>query len=65
MFSLYTQCVFAWRSIFLLYEELCASGTDPIPMEFFVEFDRMVGPRLTLLAERLASNQTCSFMDGR
>ncbi|CAH8617873.1 unnamed protein product [Schistosoma mattheei] len=43
---------------------LLIKGTDPIPMEFFVEFDRMVGPRLTLLAERLASNQTCSFMDG-
>ncbi|KAH8865075.1 Vacuolar fusion protein CCZ1 [Schistosoma japonicum] len=43
---------------------LLVRGTDPIPMGFFVEFDRMVGPRLTLLADRLASSNLCSFMDG-
>ncbi|CAH8646259.1 unnamed protein product [Heterobilharzia americana] len=43
---------------------LLVKGTDFIPVQFFVEFDRVVGPRLTLLAERLAANQSNSFMGG-
>nr|CAH8868956.1 unnamed protein product [Trichobilharzia regenti] len=43
---------------------LLIKSTDSIPMEFFVEFDKMVGPRLTSLAERLASSQSSSFMGG-
>lgn len=36
---------------------LMVHGVDPIPMSFFIEFDAMIGPRLTILANRLAASQ--------
>ncbi|VDP92681.1 unnamed protein product [Echinostoma caproni] len=39
-------------------------GIKSIPMNFFIEFDAMVGPRLTLLADRLTSSQSASLVGG-
>ncbi|THD19565.1 Vacuolar fusion protein CCZ1 [Fasciola hepatica] len=39
-------------------------GVESIPMNFFVQFDAMAGPRLTILADRLASSQSASLVGG-
>ncbi|KAF5398638.1 hypothetical protein PHET_07985 [Paragonimus heterotremus] len=43
---------------------LVIHGVNPIPREFFVQFDAMVGPRLTVLADRLAANQSSTLVGG-
>ncbi|CAL8108549.1 unnamed protein product [Calicophoron daubneyi] len=39
---------------------IVVQGVSPIPMQFFVQFDSVVGPRMTILADKLASNQSYS-----
>ncbi|TGZ60879.1 hypothetical protein CRM22_008283 [Opisthorchis felineus] len=43
---------------------LVVRGINPIPMNFFVRFDAMVGPRLTILADKLACHQSSSLVGG-
>ncbi|GAA53205.1 vacuolar fusion protein CCZ1 homolog, partial [Clonorchis sinensis] len=43
---------------------LVVRGINPIPMDFFVRFDAMVGPRLTILADKLACHQSSSLVGG-
>ncbi|KAF7253063.1 hypothetical protein EG68_08567 [Paragonimus skrjabini miyazakii] len=43
---------------------LVVHGVNPIPREFFVQFDTLVGPRLTVLADRLAANQSSTLVGG-